>query len=170
MTNSLEDVYTAFFDRIEEDENFFNYFDVDQIRAMELARERAKTYLREACSYLRRHVTLDFSLNIVKNETGAEVFGAELTDDEIFLLSDIMLLIYFERGLAKLRPKLNTFAASELKLLHSPANERQTYVSLIEAQRNRVDYLIADYYSKDRLTGAAKMISTTIPEETEDEA
>ena len=170
MTNSLEDVYTAFFDRIEEDENFFNYFEVDEVQAVELARERAKTYLREACSYLRRHVTLDFSLNIVTNEAGEDVFGVQLTDDEIFLLVDIMLLIYFERGLAKLRPKLNTFAASELKLLHSPANERQTYVALIEAQRNRVDYLIADYYAKDRITGAAKMISTSIPEETEDEA
>lgn len=170
MTNSLADVYEAFFDRIEEDENFFNYFDVDEIQAEELARERARTYLREACSYLRRHVTLDFSLNITKGETGEDVFGTELTDDEVYLLGDIMLLIYFERGLAKLRPKLNTFAASELKLLHSPANERQTYVAMIEAQRNRVDYLIADYYAKDRLTGAAKMISTAIPEETNDEA
>lgn len=170
MTNSLEDVYTAFFDRIEEDENFFNYFEIDEVQAMELARERARTYLREACSYLRRHVTLDFSLNIVADEKDEEVFSTKLTDDEIFLLVDIMLLIYFERGLAKLRPKLNTFAASELKLLHSPANERQTYVALIEAQRNRVDYLIADYYAKDRLTGAAKMISTSIPEETENEA
>ena len=149
MTNSLEDVYTAFFDRIEEDENFFNYFEIDEVQAMELARERARTYLREACSYLRRHVTLDFSLNIVADEKDEEVFSTKLTDDEIFLLVDIMLLIYFERGLAKLRPKLNTFAASELKLLHSPANERQTYVALIEAQRNRVDYLIADYYAKD---------------------
>lgn len=170
MTNSLQDVYTAFFDRIEEDENFFQYFEIDEIQAMKLARERARTYLREACSYLRRHVTLDFSLNIVTNEAGEEFFGSKLTDDEIFLLGDIMLLIYFERGLAKLRPKLNAFAASELKLLHSPANERQTYVSMIEAQRNRVDYLIADYYAKDRLTGAAKMISTTIPEESDDEA
>lgn len=170
MTNSLEDVYTAFFDRIEEDENFFNYFDVDEIQAEKLARERAKTYLREACSYLRRHVTLDFVLSITKDEDGRDVFGSELTDDEIYLLADIMLLFYFERGLAKLRPKLNTFAASELKLLHSPANERQTYVALIEAQRNRVDYLIADYFAKDRHTGAAKMISTSIPEESEDEA
>ena len=165
MTDSLEDIYVAFFDKIEEDENFFRYFDVTEEQAMELARERARTYLREACSYLRRHVTLDFVLSTQKDENG-EHFVEALTDDEIFLLADIMLLIYFERGLAKLKPKLNTFSATELKLLHSPANERQTYVNMIDAQRDRVDYLIADYYAKDRLTGAAKMISTSIPEET----
>ena len=165
MTDSLEDIYVAFFDKIEEDENFFRYFDVTEEQAMELARERARTYLREACSYLRRYVTLDFVLSTQKDENG-EHFVEALTDDEIFLLADIMLLIYFERGLAKLKPKLNTFSATELKLLHSPANERQTYVNMIDAQRDRVDYLIADYYAKDRLTGAAKMISTSIPEET----
>lgn len=167
MTNKLEDVYEAFFDRIVHDEEFFRYFDVDEIEAMEIAQERARSFLREACSYLRRHVSLDFTLALSTNEAGEEVFASDLTDDEVDLLAEIMLLPYYERGLAKLQPKLNTFSASELRLLHSPANERQTYLALIDNVRMRVDYLIADYYAKDRLTGAEKMITTTIPEETE---
>ena len=167
MTNKLEDVYEAFYDRIVNDIEFFSYFDVDEIEAMQIAQERARSFLREACSYLRRHVTLDFTLSIVRAENEEEVFAENLTDDEVDLLADIMLLPYYERGLAKLTPKLNTFSASELKLLHSPANERQTYVAMLENVRARVDYLIADYYAKDRMTGAEKLISNSIPEETE---
>jgi len=40
-------------------------------------------------------------------------------------------------------------------------------LALIDNQRANVNFLIADYYAKDRLTGAEKMISTSIPEETE---
>ena len=165
MTDRLNDVYEAFFDKIELDSEYFQYFEVDEIEAMKIAQERARSYLREACSYLRRHVSLDFTLSIAKDERGEEHFAVPITDDEIELLASIMLIPYYERGLAKLRPKLNTFSASELKLLHSPANERQTYLALIDNQRANVNFLIADYYAKDRLTGAEKMISTSIPEE-----
>lgn len=165
MTNSLEAVYTAFFDRIEQDATFFRYFEVTEEEAMEIAKERSRSYLREACSFLRRNIPLDFTLSIVTDDTtGDEVFAQGLTDDEVELLADIMLLPYFERGLAKLLPKLNTFSASQLQLLHSPANERQTYLELINNQRQRVNWLIADYYSKDRLTGLVKMIDNNIPE------
>lgn len=167
MTTNLDDVYLAFFDRIEKDTEFFDYFDVDEMEAMSTAKERARSYLREACSYLRCNVALDFVLGFSKDENQEESFTEPITDDEVELLADIMLVVYYERGLVKLQPKLNAFSASELKLLHSPANERQTYTSLIERQRNRVDRLILDYYAKDRLTGAEKIVSGTLPEETE---
>lgn len=118
MTNMLADVYEAFFDRIVHDETFFQYFDVDEIEAMQIARERARSYLREACSYLRRHVALEFNLGFRVGEDNAEYFAEEITDNEVELLADIMLLPYYERGLAKLKPVLNTFSATELKLLH----------------------------------------------------
>lgn len=167
MTNSIDEVYTAFFDKIEQDTSFFAYFELTEEQALAVAKERARSYLREACSYLRRNVPLDFTLSIETGENGEEHFSELLTDDEVELLSEIMVLPYFERGLAKLMPKLNTFSASELKLLHSPANERQSYLELINNQRQRVNYLIADYYSKDRITGAEKMINNQIPEEEE---
>lgn len=168
MTNSLNDVYEVFFDKVEQDKEFFVYFQLDEIQAMEIARERARSYLRDACSYLRRLVTLDFSLSIVEDEAGVESFANKLTDDEVYLLAEIMMGFHYKRSLAKLLPKLNTFSAAELKLLHSPANERQTYTAMVAQVWANIDRLIADYYAKDRLTGSEKMISVTLPEETED--
>mgnify|MGYP003289873944 CR=1 FL=1 len=76
MTNSLEAVYTAFFDRIEQDATFFRYFEVTEEEAMEIAKERSRSYLREACSFLRRNIPLDFTLSIVTDDTtGDEVFA-----------------------------------------------------------------------------------------------
>lgn len=73
MTNSLDDVYTAFFDKVEQDTDFFAYFEVSQERAMEIATERSRSYLKEACSFLRRRVALDFTLGFTSSE-GTEVF------------------------------------------------------------------------------------------------
>lgn len=166
MTQRLQDVYTAFFDRIVKDRDFFRYYEITEEEAMQVATEQAYTFLREACSYVRRHLPLDFTLAIVENEETHEMqFQEEITDDEVQLLADVMLLPYYERGLADLLPKINTFSASELKLLHSPANERDTYVKMIDQQRLYIDRLLADYFARDRLTGGNKMISVTIPEE-----
>jgi len=84
VTDRLNDVYEAFFDKIELDSEYFQYFDVDEIEAMKIAEERARSYLREACSYLRRHVTLDFNLSIEKDENSKEHFATPLTEEAIF--------------------------------------------------------------------------------------
>ena len=112
MTSSLQDVYTAFFDRVEKDRDFFRYFEVEEEMAMKLAEERAKTFLKEACSYIRRHIPLGFELKIVQGEDAQDRFAEEITDDEVELLADV--------------------------------------------------------FSKDRLTGEEKYISTTLPEESDE--
>ena len=172
MTVNGNDVYTLFYDKIECDEDFFDYFNVSEEEAMTLAAERARSYLREACCYLRRHSDLDFVLNIVSSEDAlgrqTDSFEEEITDDEADLLAEIMKVVYYERGVSKLLPKLNTFSSSELKLLHSPANERSTFLALIQQYWKRVNYLIADYDGRDRLTGNHKTLATTLPEESDE--
>lgn len=172
MTVDVNDVYTLFYDKIESDEDFFDYFNVSEEEAMTLAAERSRSYLREACSYLRRHSDLDFVLNMVSSEDAlgqrTDSFEEAVTDDEADLLAEIMKVVYYERGVSKLLPKINAFSSSELKLLHSPANERSTFLALIKEYWKRVNYLIADYDARDRLTGNHKELTTTLPEETEE--
>ena len=148
-----------FFDKVEEDSDFFSYYGVSDTEALALAQERAQVYLREAISYLRAHAELDFNLELITDENDACWFAEELNYDEAELLSAIMFLRYLERGLAKLKPKINILSSTDLKALHSPANERTSYVSMIKNEREHVYALMSHYIAKDRKTGHRKVMS-----------
>lgn len=149
-------VLTLFFDKLEADDEFFAYYGVDEDKAMELAKERAKSYLHDAVIFLRRRATGEVVFGL-----SGDSFTVEITEDEAELLSDIMMLKYYERGLAKLLPKLNVFSASELKMLHSPANERTSYNEMLKDFREHIREEISWYCSHDRLTGAALSVDYT---------
>ena len=168
MTREASEVLQMFFDKVEEDCDFFAYFGVSDEEALALAKERAQVYLREAVSYLRSHAELDFDLDVVAEpveEADGTVletnyyFAEEINFDEAELLAEIMFLRYLERGLAKLKPKINVLSSTDLKTLHSPANERTSYVSMINSEREHVYTLMSHYVAKDRVTGKRKVMS-----------
>ncbi|MBO5970923.1 MAG: hypothetical protein J6S14_20800 [Clostridia bacterium] len=159
MTRDIEDVFCSFFDKVEEDDDFFSYYGVSDEEAMRLAKERAQSYLREAMIYLRRQVELDFNLALVE-DSDTYVFAEEITDMEVDILSEIMLMRYLERGYAKLKPKINVLSSTDLKVLHSPANERNSYVAMIDKVREHVRSLVSYYAIADRHSGKRKLMSS----------
>lgn len=166
MISEVSEVYQLFFDKLEADDEFFSYYGVDEDTALQLAQERASSYLKGAIAELVRRVTLSFNLAITtEEETGNLIFVEEITDEEADILTELMLLKYFERGLAKLRPKINTFSASELRLLHSPANERTSYIEMLRDFREHCRIIVSRYSGRDRLTGEKLIVDHAIPEE-----
>ena len=162
MTRNVDDVYTIFFDKVEEDVDFFSYYGIDDAEAMALAKERASSYLRESIAYIKRQAELDFDLSLMVDKSGMVAFAEEITDVEADILSEVMLMRYFERGLAKLKPKINVLSSSDLKVLHSPANERTSYTEMIRSIRENIVDMISHYVAVDRLTGKRKMVEQTI--------
>ena len=159
MQQEASMVLTMFFDKVEEDSDFFSYYGVSDTEALALAKERAQVYLREAICYLRAHAELDFNLDLVLDNNNVYWFVEELTFEESELLSSIMFLRYLERGLAKLKPKINVLSSTDLKTLHSPANERTSYVNMINQEREHVYALMSHYVAKDRKSGKRKVMS-----------
>ena len=96
------------------------------------------------------------------DESGMVAFAEEITDVEADILSEVMLMRYFERGLAKLKPKINVLSSSDLKVLHSPANERTSYNEMLCSIRENIVDMISHYVAVDRLTGKRKMVEQTI--------
>lgn len=109
---------------------------------------------------MRRQQELDFTLGLTTDEKGTIVFVDGITDVEADLLSEIMLMHYLERGYAKLKPKINVLSSTDLKVLHSPANERTSYVSMIDNVREHVYAMLSHYAAIDRNTGRRKMMSS----------
>lgn len=158
MATKLEAVRQAFYDRIESDDTFFQYFgqwDEEEIQA--IADERADTYIKEAIALLRRKCKPDIGF-IIDNTVGE--FVDDLTDDEIHLIGgDLAFQVYIGRDIAKMRTRVNTFTSTDLKALHSPANERNSYMAMYNSLCAENLTKIMDYSSRDRLSGKFKSVN-----------
>jgi len=165
MSTSFELPYIVFFKKIEQDPDFFNYFNLSSDEALGLAKERACGYLKDSISKLTLSCTPDVSFYDF-DDTLAE-FNFDLTSSEITLLGSLMFEFYLERDIAKLRVYRENLTAQDLKQIHSPANERKTFVDMFTKVQTDNDKKIRAYASRNRLTGARKKIIHSLYQESD---
>lgn len=157
MGTKREDVRKAFYDRIESDNTFFQYYNLTDAQIQALVDERANTYINEAIVLLNRKCEpdIDFSINTTTDE-----FVDTLTGEEIQLIGgDLAFEVYLGRDVAKMKTRINTFTSSDLKALHSPANERNSFMAMFKQLQQDNLSKISDYAAKDRSTGKFKSVN-----------
>ena len=152
---SYEQLYVPFFNRIEEDAKFFSYYNLTAEQALEIAEKRTKNYLNEAVTILKRNCDLDFDL-VLNDET--EMISEDLTNEEINLLADLMYEVYISRDIITLKTMVNALTSSDLKMLHSPANERKTFMSMYGTLKYNNEVAMSHYVGRNRKTGKRKTI------------
>ena len=151
-------VRQAFYDRIESDSTFYQYYgDLEEEEIQAIADERANTYIKEAITLLRRKCETDLTFAI---DEESDEFEEDLTDEETQLIGgDLAFEVYIARDVAKLKTRINTFTSSDLKALHSPANERRSFMEMYESLRLENLAKISDYAARDRSTGRFKSVN-----------
>lgn len=154
---SFDKFYSRFFDKIENDTDFFEYYNHTSKDAMEIAKIRANNYLMEAIDIFKLKCTP--AVDFYDVDTEKKCFNFEVVSNEIEILSRIMYSIYLERDISKLKPIINSLAAVDIKSIFSPANERKTFENLLDWYKKQTDVLISNYAAKDRITGNRKMIT-----------
>lgn len=148
---AFEDVKNAFYSYIENDVDFFDYFDLDEDECMEVAGQRADVLLKEATSYLSRKLIVE---NVYSTYSADEEgFTEMLTDSEINLLVKAMFLMYLQRDITKLRTFHGVMTSSDLNM-YSPANERKTFIAMVQEYEAALKVEISEYQMRDRETGA----------------
>jgi len=148
MSTPYSTVIESFLKWVEEDIDFFHYFNLSDEEAMELAISRSKDFLKEAIGRLTLECEpqVDFS-NC--NDTG---FCFELTDKEVYLMSSLMYERYLDRDFSKIKLYNVNFSSADLNVF-DPSNARKTFISIYEKVETRNEKLIDDYKSRDRKTG-----------------
>ena len=163
---AFSDVINAFYHYIEKDVDFFDYFELDEDECMEVAGQRAGVLLEEAISYLCRKLIIEsvFSNTELVHSEGWEdgqddedsdaymAFTETLTNTEINLLVKAMFLMYLQRDLTVLRTFHGVMTSSDLNM-YSPANERKTFVAMVQQYEDNLKVEISEYQMVDRLTG-----------------
>lgn len=146
-------IFNRFYRRIEKDEEFFNYYNINVNEAIQLAHERAKGCLFDALDILSSTGNLQVDFSDYDEEI--EEFGFKTTIQENKLIVDLMFQVYMERDLPLLHAFKINFSPSDLTVF-SPANERNSYESFIARLRNDNKIALDDYKNRDRETGKLK--------------
>lgn len=146
-------LFNRFYKRIEKDEEFFNYYNVDVEEAIQLAHERAKGCLIDALDRLSS--TSNLQVDFSDYDEDIEELGFKTTNKENKLIVDLMFQVYMERDLPLLHAFKINFTPSDLTVF-SPANERNSYEAFIARLDNDNEIALDDYKSRDRETGKLK--------------
>lgn len=149
----FEKICAKFYDRIEKDEKFFNYYNVDVAEAVSIAERRAKNYLLEALDWLSGVGGLQVDFSDYDAESGGINF--KLYPYEIKMVAEMMFLTYMKRDESLLHAMEINFTPSDLTVF-SPANERTSYRNFIKDLETSVDAKIDDYKNRDRHTRKLK--------------
>lgn len=147
---AFEDVINAFYHYIENDVDFFNYFELDEDECMEVAGQRAEVLLIEATSYLSRKMVFENVFSMY--DADSKEFDEVLSFSEINLLVKTMFLMYLQRDLTMLRTFHGVMTSSDLNM-YSPANERKTFVEMVQKYEMDLQVEISEYLMRDRNTG-----------------
>lgn len=152
-TTPFEKIYNRFYDRIEKDEKFFNYYNVSISEAKTIAKQRANNYLVESLDELSSIGDLDVDFSDYDDDI--ETINFKLYTKEIKLIVEIMFLTYMKRDEALLHAMEISFSPSDLTVF-SPGNERTSYRNFIDALTKSVENYIDEYKNRDRKTGKLK--------------
>lgn len=151
---ACSEIIERFYRYIENDADFFEYFDLDENQCMVVAHQRSSILLIEAASYLSNKIGVGSVFNV---DPTLENIAEDLTAIEIDLLVKAMFLCYLKRDLSTLRTFQGVLTSSDLNI-YSPANERKTFVEMVSTYENELKISITDYCMVDRITGKYKQI------------
>lgn len=154
MPTLFETIRKRFYKRIENDGDFFAYYNISVDEAIDLAENRANGYLIDAIDRLTNTCTPDVDFY----DYDDIMFNFELTNKEIGLLAGLMYEIYFDRDLVLLKAFKIAMTPSDLNQF-SPATERKTFTDMVNKIKLDNDNNIDHYIAVDRLTGKPKMIN-----------
>lgn len=145
----------GFFHRIETDRGFFQYFDLTDKEALDLATKRATQYLFEVCARL----TLECpnGLDFTDYDTEEACFNSDLNKKELYIVSSLMYETYLSRDIAKLRCLSRDYAPTDLRVF-DPSNARKTFMTMYNAVVSENEYLVDWYRNTDRDTGMLRDI------------
>lgn len=122
---AFSEIYDKFYELVETDSNFFQYFDLSENEVRDLVHDRAKSYLMESLSVITRNIEPEEDFSFDDYDSELEEFNSDLTFDEIDMLAHLMLEQHFKREFGKLK----AFSAQDLPT--------SLQVSSLEVEANR---------------------------------
>lgn len=153
---SFDDIYEAFFSKMEQDSRFFEYFDLSKDESIELAKSRALSYLKESVAIILRRCG-SAAKNFTSVDYEIEVFNTDLDINEIDILASLMFEQNYKREYSKLKAFSLQFVPTTLQAF-SPANDRKTLQETLNVIHEENITMLDNYMSREPGTYADRTI------------
>lgn len=146
-----ENVIDRFIRKIKQDKEYFCVNGVTEEQLVQIINKRSIDLLDDAVSEIQPMISIAQKVDFLNKDDDMEEFNFELTKLEEDLVSDMMVVKYFDEALVKLKA-MQKYLGDDIKVF-SPANERKTFKEMVEFKRQLFEVKLANYNTRNRLTG-----------------
>lgn len=146
-----EVVIDKFMKKILQDKEYFCIDGATEEQLIGILNEKGKMLLEDAIYELQPMINQTQNVNFIDVDDIMEQFNIELTRTDIDIISDMMVVKYFDEGLIKVKA-LQKYLGDDIKIF-SPNAERKTYMEMVSYKRALFLKKLANYNTVDRLTG-----------------
>lgn len=151
MFTPYENVTDKFIRKIKKDKEYFCVNNVTEEQLLEMLNKRSIELLDDAIAELQPNISTMQNVDLFNKDDLMEQFNFELTRVEEDIISDMMVIKYFDEEFAKLKT-MQKYLGDDIKVF-SPANERRSFVEMFKFKKELVDTKIGNYNTRDRLSG-----------------
>lgn len=137
--------------KIQKDKDYFIYNNVTDEELLKILHRRSKDLLNDSLDELQLQIAIQQNLDLEDRDDILEIFNFELTKSEEDLISDLMVIKYFDEELIKLKA-MQKYLGDDIKVF-SPNAERKTYLEMVKFKHSQFESKLANYNSIDRKTG-----------------
>ena len=157
-TNDWNVIINAFMFKVQNSPEFFNYFNVEEEEALQLAIRRSRGYLIESLSRLTSQ-TSSSGVDWHDYDNQLDKFNFDITYEEVDLIANLMYEMFLVKDTAKLRVHAQLLTSQDIKSVYGVGHaERRSFMEMVDRIKHDNNVLIDSYASRDRLTGQRKSI------------
>lgn len=146
-----ENVTDRFIRKIKQDKEYFCISGVTEEEFEEILSQRTLELLEDSLNEIQPLIAVQQNINFLDKNDFMEQFNFDLTAIEEDLISDMMVVKYFDEELVKLKT-MQKYLGDDIQVF-SPAAERTSFINMITYKRNLFSTKLANYNTKHRLTG-----------------
>mgnify|MGYP007025974474 CR=1 FL=1 len=146
-----ENVTDKFIRKIKQDKEYFCVNGVTEEHLLEIINRRSVELLDDSVNELQPMISIAQDVDFLDKDDDMEEFNFNLTRIEEDLISDMMVVKYFDEALVKLKA-MQKYLGDDIKVF-SPANERKTFKEMVEFKRQLFNNKLGNYNTRNRETG-----------------
>lgn len=146
-----ENVTDKFIRKIKQDKEYFCVNGVTEEQLLGIINRRSVELLDDSVNELQPMISIAQDVDFLDKDDDMEEFNFNLTRIEEDLISDMMVVKYFDEALVKLKA-MQKYLGDDIKVF-SPANERKTFKEMVEFKRQLFNNKLGNYNTRNRETG-----------------
>lgn len=145
-----ENVTDKFIRKIQQDKSYFCVNNTTEEQLLAILNQRSINLLDDAVNEIQQEISLKQEVDFLDKNDDMEQFNFTLTKIEEDIISDAMVVKYFEEALVGLKA-MQKYLGEDIKVF-SPANERKTFLEMVQFKKDLLGNKLVKYNTIHRLT------------------